>query len=280
YLLVGAGFRLEMLGAVSSVNKGQHPSRAGDGRAIPYQRANVFLDPDVLTSIFRVMAKKLRKSTSARRAPGEIRDSIIDVLRAKQGVPVSVAEIQEAVSAEIGPVSPSSVRSYLRLGTPGRFLREGRGLYRLRESSIKVHSPSGAEFEEFFFGKSRLVRGDCFEWLGAQPDNSIHAIVTDPPYGLQEFSVEQLAKLRAGKGGVWRVPPSFDGHRRSPLPRFTVLGARELRALRDYFLEWGAAVSRVLVPGANVVVASNPLVSYLVSGALWQAGLERRGEII
>jgi site-specific DNA-methyltransferase (adenine-specific) len=37
---------------------------------------------------------------------------------------------------------------------------------------------------------------------------------------------------------------------------------------------------RVLVPGANVVVASNPLVSYIVSGALARAGLERRGELI
>jgi len=31
---------------------------------------------------------------------------------------------------------------------------------------------------------------------------------------------------------------------------------------------------------ANVVVASNPLLSYLVSGALSRAGLERRGEIV
>lgn len=35
-----------------------------------------------------------------------------------------------------------------------------------------------------------------------------------------------------------------------------------------------------LVPGAQVVVASNPLVSYIVSSALAAAGLERRGEII
>ncbi len=35
-----------------------------------------------------------------------------------------------------------------------------------------------------------------------------------------------------------------------------------------------------LVPGANVVVASNPLVSYIVSRSLVLAGLERRGEII
>lgn len=35
-----------------------------------------------------------------------------------------------------------------------------------------------------------------------------------------------------------------------------------------------------IVPGAHVVVASNPLVSYVVSWALVEAGLERRGEII
>jgi hypothetical protein len=37
---------------------------------------------------------------------------------------------------------------------------------------------------------------------------------------------------------------------------------------------------RVLVPGASVIVASDPLLSYLVSGALSRAGLERRGEIV
>ena len=34
-----------------------------------------------------------------------------------------------------------------------------------------------------------------------------------------------------------------------------------------------------MVPGANVLVASNPLLSYIVSSALSRGGLERRGEI-
>ena len=34
------------------------------------------------------------------------------------------------------------------------------------------------------------------------------------------------------------------------------------------------------MPGAHVVVASNPLVSYIVSNSLVNAGLERRGEIV
>lgn len=88
----------------------------------------------------------------------------------------------------------------------------------------------------------------------------MHAIVTDPPYGLHEYTGEQQRKLRAGKGGVWRIPPSFDGHRRSPLPRFTTLDESQLGEIREFFVAWGKVAHRVLVPGANVVVASNPLV--------------------
>jgi site-specific DNA-methyltransferase (adenine-specific) len=121
---------------------------------------------------------------------------------------------------------------------------------------------------------------DCVDWLADQPANSIHAVVTDPPYGLVEYSNLEQTKLRSGRGGVWRIPPSFDGAKRAPLPRFTVLRPTDLDALEQFFLTWGRSVVRVLVPGANVIVASNPLLSHLVSGALARAGLERRGEIV
>jgi DNA modification methylase len=132
----------------------------------------------------------------------------------------------------------------------------------------------------FIFDKATLVLDDCFAWLERQPSNSLHAVITDPPYGLVEYSELEQKKLRAGKGGIWRIPPSFDGSVRSPLPRFTVLTQTHLDALEQFFTAWAARVLPVLVPGANVVVASNPLLSYLVSGALARAGLERRGEIV
>ncbi len=132
----------------------------------------------------------------------------------------------------------------------------------------------------FSYGRSILHRCDCFEWLRSQPPARIHAVVTDPPYGLHEYSPEQQRKLRARRGGVWRIPPAFDGARRSPLPRFTVLTADDLTMLDRFFFEWGKALLPALVPGANVVVASHPLVSFIVAGALARAGLERRGEIV
>ena len=130
------------------------------------------------------------------------------------------------------------------------------------------------------FGASALILADCMDWLEQRAPNSIHAVVTDPPYGLSEYSEEQQRKLREGRGGIWRIPPSFDSSKRSPLPRFTVLSARDVHLLDEFFRRWAGVLLPVLVPGANVIVATNPLLSYVVSGALARAGLERRGEIV
>jgi DNA modification methylase len=131
----------------------------------------------------------------------------------------------------------------------------------------------------FSLDQVRLFHADCIQWLRRQPERSMHGVVTDPPYGLVEYTTKEQAKLRAGRGGVWRIPPSFDGHRRAPLPRFTVLTPPELERLHGFFATWATALLPVLVPGAHLMVASNPLVSYVVSGALAEAGFERRGEI-
>ncbi len=143
-----------------------------------------------------------------------------------------------------------------------------------REGVGSVSSPV------FTHGRAKLYQADCFDWLESQPANSIHAVVTDPPYGLVEYTPHEQKKLRAGRGGVWRIPPSFDGHVRSPLPRFTTLTDADLEQLSKFFRELGEGLLPVLVPGAYVMVAANPLVSHLVGPALDQAGLERRGEIV
>jgi site-specific DNA-methyltransferase (adenine-specific) len=126
----------------------------------------------------------------------------------------------------------------------------------------------------------KLVHADCMTWLAECPANSFHACITDPPYGLIEYQPEHLAKRRNGRGGVWRIPPSFDGSNRQPLPRFTVLTEEELKNLSTFFSEWAKLLLPVLVPGAHVFVASNPLVSHLVWASMIAGGLEKRGEII
>lgn len=218
-----------------------------------------------------------------KRRPGEVRDAIITVLsQYPNGAPV--AEIEKGVQGFFGKTTSSSIRSYLRLNTPSIFSKSGRGHYALKDIAQRTYSVDHNEklinWPSYTIGRAKLINTDCFNWLNIQANNSIHAVVTDPPYGLFEYSAEQQEKLRIGKGGVWRIPPSFDGSKRSPLPRFTTLKDQDLRELDRFFYEWGRCLLPILVPGANVIVASNPLVSYIVSGALARAGLERRGELV
>lgn len=124
------------------------------------------------------------------------------------------------------------------------------------------------------------VHDDAVHWLAEMPANSIHAIVTDPPYGLIEYEDKHLAKRKAGSGGVWRVPPSFDGVRRAPLPRFTVLSQDEITQLHSFFVAVAFGALRALVPGGHVFIASNPLLSSMCFHAFQEAGFEKRGEII
>lgn len=217
-----------------------------------------------------------------RRPPGEVRDAIVSVLETRpEGA--SVQEIANGVSSLIGAVPASSIRSYLQLNTPTVFVRQERARYVLRGFEMdEPQRPTArhSRLARFVHGQASLDCADCIEWMDAHGANSVHAVVTDPPYGLIEYAAAEQEKLKRGQGGVWRIPPSFDGSKRSPLPRFTILRSQDLLELDRFFFAWARSLLRILVPGANVVVASNPLLSYVASGALARAGLERRGEIV
>jgi site-specific DNA-methyltransferase (adenine-specific) len=132
----------------------------------------------------------------------------------------------------------------------------------------------------FLVGGSLIIHADCFEWLSRIPANSIHAIVTDPPYGVKEYDFDQLEKRSNGVGGIWRIPPSFDGHERAPLPRFTALNDKERAHLRRFFVEWAKVVLHALRPGGHVFVASNAFLSQLVFNALIDGGLDFRSQLV
>ena len=128
--------------------------------------------------------------------------------------------------------------------------------------------------------RATYVLGDAIQWFAGLPPNSIHAVVTDPPYGLIEYEDKDHDKLRTGLGGVWRIPPSFDGANRKPLPRFTVLTQEEIAGQYNFFNTLASGLKRALVPGGHIFIASNPLLSTTTFHAFQSAGLEKRGELI
>lgn len=126
-----------------------------------------------------------------------------------------------------------------------------------------------------------LIRGNSFEVLEEEfPDNHFHAVVTDPPYGVIEFTKENVEKMRNGVGGVWRIPPELDGNERKPLPRFTVLDNEDKEMLQEFFQKLGNVLYDKLRPGGHIIIASTQLLMHYVSNGFDDAGLERRDVLV
>ncbi len=121
---------------------------------------------------------------------------------------------------------------------------------------------------------------NCFEWLKEQAPLSIQGVCTDPPFGIVEFLPHEMAKLRSGRGGVWRIPPTIGGSQRAPLPRFTTLTPQEREHVRVYFREFGEVLLPALVPGAHVLLAGTPMLQHLVQSGMAEAGYEVRGAVM
>lgn len=148
------------------------------------------------------------------------------------------------------------------------------------EESWETIRSLGMQRRHHLSERATYVLCDVLRWLEDLPENSIHAVVTDPPYGMIEYDNKNHGKLRAGRGGVWRIPPSFDGAKRMPLPRFTVLSKEEIVYLHGFFSSVAHGLLKSLVPGGHVFIASNPLISTMTFHAFIESGFEKRGEVI
>ena len=155
-----------------------------------------------------------------------------------------------------------------------------RELKEREEKSWTMLRNLGTQARHHLSDRATYVLSDALKWLAELPANSIHAVVTDPPYGMIEYDEKNQAKLRKGRGGVWRIPPSFDGANRKPVPRFTVLSKEEILNLYGFFSSVAYGLLRTLVPGGHVFIASNPLVSTMTFHAFVESGFEKRGEVI
>lgn len=124
-----------------------------------------------------------------------------------------------------------------------------------------------------------LHNAEALAWMRGQKSASYHAVVTDPPFTSMEFDPANVAKLRAGRGGVWRKPPKLGGSQRAPLPRYTVMTAEDRRRLLEFMAAWYVEVARLLVPGGHAFVAAATATERYLFPPAEGSGLERRGTV-
>ncbi len=110
----------------------------------------------------------------------------------------------------------------------------------------------------------RLVLGDCLARLGEEERNSVHLVVTDPPYFLDGLDTDWKKGENRSQGVIGGLPPGMK------------FDPRQGRRLQEFMGQFGKAVLPVMKPGAFGVVFSQPRLSHRMAVGLEDAGLEVR----
>lgn len=124
--------------------------------------------------------------------------------------------------------------------------------------------------------KSKIILGDCLEVLKQLDDNSIDAVVTDPPYGLGFMGKEwdTFDKVQFGiKGNEGendlKVKKNFN-----ILPRYNSDG------LYDFTKNWAKECLRVLKPGGYLLSFAGTRTQHKIASGIEDAGFEIRDLIM
>lgn len=121
-----------------------------------------------------------------------------------------------------------------------------------------------------------LYSGSCLDLLDHMPPNSIDAVVTDPPYGL-----EFMGKDWDGADGFRRALNAADVERDSVFGRMSKRGP-EYKAghlFQEFTFAWASKVIRVIKPGAHLVSFGGARTYHRMACAIEDAGFEIRDQV-
>lgn len=121
-----------------------------------------------------------------------------------------------------------------------------------------------------------IVRGDCIAVLRRLDDNSVHAVVTDPPYGL-----EFMGKSWDGAHGFRRSLNANDATRDDQFGRMSKRAPEYVAGpvFQQFCYAWGREVLRVLKPGGYLIAFGGTRTYHRLVSGLEDAGFEVRDMI-
>ncbi|HEX8610167.1 MAG TPA: DNA methyltransferase [Telluria sp.] len=121
-----------------------------------------------------------------------------------------------------------------------------------------------------------LIHGDCITEMAKLPENSVDAIVCDPPYGL-----EFMGKEWDGADGFRRSLNAADAGRDNTFGRMSKKAPeyRAGRLFQEWCEAWATEALRVLKPGGHLLAFSGTRTSHRMVCAIEDAGFEIRDSI-
>ncbi|ASZ73293.1 DNA methylase [Arthrobacter phage JayCookie] len=134
----------------------------------------------------------------------------------------------------------------------------------------------------------KLWHGDCVEVLKTLPDNSVDAVVTDPPYGIRFMGkawdgddIEEMTRKRresapmpdgvGGPNGGYQSASTEAGRYNQTLTANQAFG--------EWCLEWTRECFRVLKPGGHILAFGGSRTWHRLASAVEDAGFEIRDSI-
>ena len=123
----------------------------------------------------------------------------------------------------------------------------------------------------------RILQGDALEQLRTLADESVHSVVTDPPYGL-----EFMGKAWDGADGFRRSLNAADADRESVFGR-TSRTSPEYRtgnSFQQFCEAWARECLRVLKPGGHLLSFGGSRTYHRMACAIEDAGFEIRDQIM
>lgn len=150
----------------------------------------------------------------------------------------------------------------------------------------------------------RVELGDCLDVLRRMPADSVDAVVTDPPYGLEFMGEDWDRPWAVGTRAYGhaddasRVPGPQHGSGRNPMcrtcrkhkrgsdrcacesPDFDETPAHAMRAFQAWCEVWAAECLRVLKPGGHMLAFGGTRTSHRLACAVEDVGFEIRDRVL
>ena len=126
---------------------------------------------------------------------------------------------------------------------------------------------------------NKIIWGDCTLELKDLPDESVDAIITDPPYGL-EFMGKDWDKFKEGKniaGGTTGIDTPFG--RSKAMPSFYQMDSENSTSFQKFTYEWAKECLRVLKSGGYLLSFGGTRTYHRMACAIEDAGFEIRDMI-
>jgi DNA methylase len=122
--------------------------------------------------------------------------------------------------------------------------------------------------------------GDCLDILPKLPAGSVHAVITDAPYGLEFMGRDWDAPWRTGNG-LRRSRNPTDAGRGSAFGRLSRTSPEYAAGpgYQQWCTQWAAACTRVLRPGGHLVTFGGTRTWHRLACGIEDAGLEIRDSI-